>query len=96
VSGIVSPPHARPNPRFKLASVKERMYRGRCANDEHLESTLQAFRDRREDIYGLITNQEGLSGTEKSKTTGYIDEFYKIIDKPRLMRKDIVKGCLGP
>lgn len=96
VSGIVSPPHARPNPRFKLASVKERMYRGRCANDEYLESTLQAFRDRREDIYGLIANQEGLSGMEKGKTTDYVGEFYKVIDKPRLLRKEIVKGCLGP
>ena len=96
VSGIASPPHARPNPRFKLSSVKERLYRGRCANNEHLESTLQAFRDRREDIYALIASQEGMSNSEKKKTTYYIEDFYKVIDSDRLTSRDIVRGCLGP
>lgn len=96
ISGIVSPPHARPNPRFKLTSVKQRLYRGRCANDEHLETTLQTFRDRREAIYNLIADQEGMTSSEKKKTTRYVDDFYKVIDTPRLMRRDIVKDCLGP
>ena len=96
ISGIVSPPHARPNPRFQLSSVKERLYRGRCANNEQLESTLQLFQERREPIYELIANQPGMSGSEKKKTRYYIDDFYKVIDTPRLLKRDIVKGCLGP
>jgi hypothetical protein len=95
-SGIVAPPHARPNPRFKLASVKERLYRGRCANNEHLESTMQAFRDRRDALYGLIANLDPMSDYEKKKTTRYLDEFYKVINTPRLAKRDIVKDCLGP
>ena len=96
ISGIVSPPHARPNPRFQLKSVKQRLYRGRCANNEYLESTLQLFRDRREAIFSLITDLDVMSKSEKTKTTRYVEDFYKVIDTPRLMKKDIVKGCLGP
>ncbi len=96
ITGIVAPPHARPNPRFKLASVKERLYRGRCANNEHLESTMQAFRDQRDALYGLIANLEPMSDYEKKKTRRYLDEFYKVINSPRLAKRDIVRDCLGP
>lgn len=96
VSGIVAPPHARPNPRFKLASVKQRLYRGRCANNEHLDATLEIFRDRREAIYGLIAGLDGMTNFEKKRTAGYINDFYKVIDTPRFLQRDIVKDCLGP
>ena len=96
ITGIVSPPHARPNPRFKLKSVKERLYRGRCANNEHLEASLAMYRDRRESIYGLIADLDPLSNSEKTKTRRYVDNFYKVIDTPRRLNRDIVKGCLGP
>lgn len=96
ITGIVAPPHARPNPRFKLASVKERLYRGRCANNEHLESTMQAFRDQRDALDGLIANLEPMSDYEKKKTRRYLDEFYKVINTPRLAKRDIVRDCLGP
>ena len=96
ISGLASPPHARPNPRFKLSSVKERLYRGRCANNEHLEPNLQIFRERRPAIYALVAGLEGMGGSDRKKTTRYIDDFYKVIDTPRLLQRDIVKDCLGP
>ena len=96
ISGIVSPPHARPNPRFNLKNVKERLYRGRCANNEHLETSLAMYRDRRDEIYGLIADLQPMSNSEKTKTTRYVEDFYKVIDTPRLLKRDIVKDCLGP
>ena len=96
VTGIVSPSHARPNPRFGIKSVKERLYRGRCANNEHLENSLALYRERRESIYGLVADLDPMSKSEKDKTRRYIDDFYKVIDSPRLQNKEIVKDCLGP
>ena len=96
ISGIVSPPHARPNPRFNLKDVRERLYRGRCANNGQLETTLAMYRDRSDEIYGLIGDLEPMSKSEKTKTTRYVEDFYKVIDTPRLLKRDIVKGCLGP
>lgn len=96
MAGIVSAPYARPNARFKLRSVRQRLYRGRCANNEHLETTLQTFRDHRAAIYSLVTDLDALSSSEKTRTTRYIDDFYKIVDEPRLVNREIVKDCLGP
>ena len=96
VSGIVNPPHGAPNPRFKLSSLRERLYRGRCYNARHLESTLQLYRDKRDDIYALIENLDGFSAAESKRTQRYIEDFYKVIDTPRKKNLKLVRGCLGP
>jgi hypothetical protein len=95
VTGIVSLPHAVPNPRFKLSSVKKRLYRGRCANNQYLEDSFQAWRDNKPMIYDLINSQEGLSNWERKRTISYVDEFYKIINSERQVNSRIVKACLG-
>ena len=96
MAGIVSAPYAKPNPHFKLRSVRQRLYRGRCANNEHLDKTLQTFRDRRMAIYGLVTDLDALSSSVKTKATRYIDDFYRVIDEPQRVNTEFVKGCLGP
>ena len=95
VTGIVSLPHAVPNPRFKLASVRHRLYRGRCANNQYLEESFQAWRDKKPMIYDVINSQEGLSDRERKKTIRYVDDFYKVINSKRQANYRIVKACLG-
>jgi len=95
VTGFADPPHAKPNPRFGLASVKQRLYRGRCANNDQLERTFQLYRDKRAEIDGLVNGQPGLSDSERKKTLGYIDDFYKIIDSQRQVNYRFLKACLG-
>ena len=95
VTGFANPPHAKPNPRFGLASVKQRLYRGRCANNELLDSTFQQFRDKKQAIYDLVNNQPGLSDSERKKTIRYIDDFYKIINSKRQVSYRFLKACLG-
>ena len=95
VTGIVAPPHAVPNPRFGLASVKQRLYRGRCANNSHLDTTFQTYRDKQQEILDLVNNLEGLSKGERKRTARYIGDFYKIINSERQVNYRIVKKCLG-
>lgn len=95
ITGIVDAPYAVPNPRFHLRNVKQRLYRGRCENNEHLETTLQLFRDRRQAIYDLLDNVPDLSGTSIKKVRRYIDDFYKSIDSPKHVERYIAGKCLG-
>jgi hypothetical protein len=94
VTGIVAPPHAAPNPRFRLNSVRERLYRGRCANNERLEATLQQFRDQRQAIESLVIDQPALSKRERKRTLRYIDDFYKTVDSPRRVNDRLLEACL--
>ena len=94
VSGIVDPPHAVPNPRFKLASVRQRLYRGRCANSNQLPTTFATFNEKRNDIYNLVTTQQDLSKHEVKRTTKSLDDFYKIINSKRQVSFRIEKACI--
>ena len=94
MSGIVSAPHATPNPRFGLRNVRDRLYRGRCANNEYLDQSIKAFQDNRQDILALASTTPGVSDYSASKITSYIDSFYKIIDSPKHVDRRLREGCI--
>ena len=94
-SGLVNAPYASPNPRFKLRSVRDRLYRGRCVNNTHLPATLDLFRERRDEIETLIENQEGLATKARRSMLDFIGRFYRTIDNPKRLNKEIVEACLN-
>jgi len=93
-SGLVNAPYAEPNERFRIRSVRQRVYRGRCANNEHVEASLSQFRDHRDAIYEKITEQEGLESDVHKQLIRYVDDFYKLIDDPRDVQRKILKKCV--
>ena len=93
-SGFVNAPYASPSSNFRIRSVRQRLYRGRCLNNEHVPTSLQKFRDGRDAIYAVIDAQEELtSGTRKS-IVKYIDKFYDLIDDSRDVEKHITSKCI--
>lgn len=95
MSGIVDAKHSEPNPRFKLRSVRTRLYRGRCANNEYLEGSLQAFRDRRQAINQLVAGSPHMSAATKKRLRNYIDDFYETINNPKTVNARLIERCLG-
>jgi hypothetical protein len=94
-SGMVNAPYAAPNSRFRMTSVRERRYRGRCVNNDHLPATLDLFRERRDEIEALIKNQEGLDTRARRSMLEFVAEFYRTIDSPRRLNRRIVEACLN-
>jgi len=93
-SGFVDAPYAVPNPQFRIRSVRQRVYRGRCVNNEHLAASLQKFRDSRQAIDALVDGQEGLDSRARKRVARYVDDFYKLIDKPRDVERRIINKCI--
>lgn len=93
-SGIVDAPYGVTNPRFKLRNAKQRLYRGRCTNNAHLDRTLALYRDKREGIYAIISSQAGLEEKYRKKMKKFVDGFYKIIDSPKLMERHLTTKCI--
>ncbi|MBT8083453.1 MAG: hypothetical protein KJO56_13595 [Gammaproteobacteria bacterium] len=94
MAGIVDAPHASPNERFKISSVRQRLYRGRCVNNVYLDETFALFRERRAAIYATVTTLEGLRPDSRKKTVRYLDDFYKLIDSPKQVQRRIINNCL--
>jgi len=93
-SGFVSAPYASPAEPFNLRNVRQRLYRGRCVNNEYLEGSLERFRERRPEIYTLLNEQEGLSPSTRKKLISYVDQFYRLIGKPSDVERYMVNKCV--
>jgi len=93
-SGFVNAPYAVPASAFRIKTVRTRLYRGRCVNNEYLSGSLQRLNDRRRQIYVLINDQEGLTDYTRKSLINYVDAFYKIINDPRAVQKNIVGKCV--
>jgi len=92
-AGLVNAPYAAPNPRFEIENVRQRLFRGLCANNELLPDTLQRFIDNREAIYGVVDNLELLSSKSRRDVTRYLNEFYERISQPESVNASFVKTC---
>jgi hypothetical protein len=93
-SGFVDAPYAVPDSRFRIRNVKQRVYRGRCVNNEYVAASLQTFNDSREAIYALVAEQEGLESRVRKSLIRYIDAFYELIRDPRDVERKIIDKCI--
>jgi hypothetical protein len=92
-SGLVDAPYAEPNPRFKLRSVKSRLYRGRCINNELLDGTFADFLAKEAEIRGLVTDLEALDDKNRKEVTKFLDAFFEDISNPKLKERKFIKKC---
>lgn len=89
-SGMVSAEYATPDPAFGLYSVRERYFLGHQKSLEELEPVFELFKEKREDLIKVIENFEYLSKRERKAMIGYLKSFYKILDKPKKIKKIFV------
>lgn len=92
-SGVISAPYARPDARLPIKHVRERLFRGYCRVPEELAPVIALFNEKKDEIYALYQNQEGLTEETKKETLEYYDAFYKIINDPRAVDREIVRKC---
>jgi hypothetical protein len=92
-SGIVNAPYAEPNPRFTIRSVKTRLYRGRCINNELLDGTFAFFLEKEAEIRGLVTELEGLDDRNRKAVGKYLNGFFKDISDPKAKQRKFVTRC---
>ncbi len=93
-SGLVDAPHGVTNPRFKLRNAKQRLYRGRCRNNEHLDATIALFNRKRDAILKLVDQQEGLGDKTRKELNKFLEEFYDTINSPKQVQRHFIKKCI--
>jgi len=94
LTGFVNAPHAMPNPRFKLRSVRDRRYRGRCFNNSRIPASVERFFVQREEIYSLIDRQDLMTDATRKSMLRFVDKFYKSLNSPKKITKELNKDCV--
>ena len=80
-SGIISAAYAKPNPMFGTKKVGDRIYRGFELDAVKLLQVFDRFNQKRDKIFELFENEPLLKKSEKRRVKGYLEEFYRIINK---------------
>jgi hypothetical protein len=93
-AGFVDAPYASPNENLRIRTVRQRLYRGRCNNNNHIDASVGRFKENRDAIYALVNEQEGLEPRVRKALLKFIDKFYVVIDDPNKVEKQIVKKCV--
>ena len=94
MSGFVYTPHSAPNPKLRIDSVRERLYRGRCSTNEFLPHSINLFVERRQAIEKLVSDQEELGARTRQELMSFIDSFYRTVTRERRLDREIVRRCL--
>jgi hypothetical protein len=98
-SGIVDARYAVPDQSLPIRSVRQRHFRGFCPDQmnrmpEDYQAVIDLFQEKKEEIYDLWRNQEGLDSGRLKDTLEYLDEFYEILDRPDRVQRDILDRCV--
>lgn len=94
MSGFVDASYAEPNPAFRLRSVRQRLYRGFCADNQYLEPAIQKYVAARPKIEDIIKTSE-LDDDEKEKALEYLNEGFEVLTTPAELQSDIIDKCRG-
>ena len=94
-SGLVNAHYAAPPNGLRIKSVKHRLYRGFCVNNDELPQTIALFNEKKTDILALFQNNTHLTDYMRDGAIKYIEDFYEIINNPKKLEKNIIDKCRG-
>jgi len=92
-SGIINTRYSAPSELLPIRSVRQRLYRGFCMGNDHLDATIALFNEKRTAIEDLFRNRDEPSETKKALT--YLQDFYEIVNDPKQRQKKLVDVCQG-
>jgi hypothetical protein len=92
-ASLVNAPYAIPSEKLDIKSIHDRLYRGYDRTPEELEFIFKEFRMKKDRFYSLYQNTDLLTEKEKERVIKYFDEFYKIINSPKLVNRYFIKNA---
>jgi hypothetical protein len=96
-AGAVNARYAVPDAKLNLPNVRQRLFRGYCADADSYAKVFTLFREKKPEIYALYSDEIGklMDRRTVTETLRYFDEFYKTIEDPRSARRSIIEACRG-
>ena len=92
-TGIVWTKYSFPDYRLPIKTVRERVYRGICRTPQEWAPVLRKFRDQRTVLYAVYGTLPDLDAKYVKDTREYLDDFYKVIDSPGLVKAELINNC---
>jgi hypothetical protein len=94
-SGFVNAPYATPPDELHIASVRQRAYRGYCADNPQVIEVARQMRDARPQLMAAITSTPGMDPQRAAKAIGYLDGFFAEIATDDSVTAKLLRRCVG-
>jgi hypothetical protein len=92
-TGLVATRYSVPDPRLRIRRVRDRLYRGVCPSETDLAKGIALFNEKRAAILAVYDDIPGLQASVARQGREYIEDFFRIINDPRRVRRDIMGEC---
>ncbi|MEO1449654.1 MAG: hypothetical protein AAFV07_08985 [Bacteroidota bacterium] len=92
-SGAIAAPYAKPNPQLGINSVRERVFRGFCQDENMFRAVADSFQIHKTEILDLYRTMPGLPEKRLTRAVEYYESFYAILDDPKKFRREILDRC---
>lgn len=93
-SGMVNAMYAVPDENLGIESVRVRVYRGYCLpSDGDYQKLFTLFLENKQAMFSLVEDFELLDKRSRSEMLEYLEEFYTILENPRMAQREIIDVC---
>lgn len=94
-SGLVNAPYAAPPDHLPISEVRHRYYTGLCHPPGVLDSAIERILSKRTEIRSLFAEFAELSDKDRRRAELYVEGFFRILDNPRRVEREIRERCRG-
>ena len=92
-AGLVDAGYAVPGKGLPITSVRDRLYRGPCRTPAEWQPYFDKIKAEKTNMLQLVQTLPGLSVPYRRNATSYLEEFYRKIDRPFDVKKDLIDTC---
>lgn len=92
-TGLIRTRYSVPDQRLRIRNVRDRLYRGVCPSGPDMTKAIALFNDKRAAILAVYDEVPGLQPSVARDGREYIEDFFRIINDPRRVRRDIIGEC---
>jgi hypothetical protein len=93
-SGFVNAPYAMPPEQLHISSVRQRVYRGYCAQNADVLAAARQMRDARPQMIAAVTSTPGLEANTQNRATRFLDGFFADIASDEAVNANLLKRCV--
>jgi hypothetical protein len=93
-SGLVDTTYAFPPPELKVTTVRDRVFRGPCRTSPELLPFFRRFQAIKPAIAPMYDSLPDLDPGAKKRALSYLDEFYRMLDRPDQVKTALQQNCL--
>ena len=94
-TGLVSPPYGAPLEQLGIRTLKQRLFRGFCRDDDSLSNAITRFLEARGAIEALFREEPALNDRTKARTLKYVAAFFDTLSDPAKRERQITGACRG-